>query len=336
MRASLTVPALAALVLAAAAGPAGAQTPPALRDLPIAVTPAATTAATSITASWTRPAAPTRDDDWQLCPTSGDPCRTGTSTSGAVTLDDLAEGRYRLRVSTEDADGVSAGGRDVVVDRTAPTRPTITNNVALPPGTPYIRFAVVEEGEQLAPIVRAHWVRCMDVPLPGQPKCVEGSSAPDDVVVPVDPLRPGVCGWASGLWSVAVWLEDAAGNADRTQAAASSLVLPAASCPAPIPPRTSPRLRVAGTLTQDGTRRRAAVTVELAPGVSGDVSLRVTPRRGRTTWKVRRATRTIRDGRVTWSVRVPARTTRVSVEARYGGNARFVAKTKRTGVRLSR
>jgi hypothetical protein len=316
--------------------PAGAQsTSPPSR---FTVSPAPVTTAPDVTVSWARPEGAIAEDEWRLCPVvAGSPCRTGATSDATVAFPNLAEGRYvfrvRGRLNTTPEGEFWDDSTEVTTDRTAPTAPTVDWRMATE-ATGALRPALAATGEQAAPIARVRWTRCMDVPLPGQPACVEGSSAPDDVAIPVDAPRPAAwCGWASGGWQISVWLVDAAGNENRANATQAFKSMPIPGCP--VTPQ-DPRLRVTGTLKPSGKRPKATVSVNVAPGATGQVALRVTPKRGRTVWKARRATRTVRGGRATWTVRVPARATRASVEARYAGGGAFTAATKRTGIRLAR
>jgi hypothetical protein len=344
------------LLLAGVSASVAAAAPPAPSGL--TVLPAATTAATSVTASWTVPdgtpaGAVAR---WTLCADGGG-CSTGSTTDARAVVPTPQEGRFVLAVRLEDEaqQPGDAATVPVVVDRTPPAGPAAVSygaqvDWADPPGP------------QTAPIVRAHWRMCTGgdarVDQPGQ--CAEGSSTerPFATPRPALPLPPMACGGTYGGPSLALWLEDAAGNVAPSSAVrAPGLPVPTATpcggSPVPPPPAVlpppvgpPPAGRRATTLRMSvhatGPARARRLTVRAATGsrrATGRVAVAVTIPAARTGGRTRRVDRTLvlAGGRSTsLRLRLPARAARVTVRGRYGGDAAYLPASRTTRMAVPR
>ncbi|WP_022929985.1 hypothetical protein [Patulibacter americanus] len=313
-------------------------------DPALAVSPSRFTTADAITVTWRRPAAPTKDDVWSLCPAAGGACVPGAGPEASAAFGGLAEGRYVFALQTEGTGLFYKGLVDIAIDRTAPGVPTVADWRIPPVGGGIMRPVVLPGEAQNAPVVAVRWTRCTHAPQTTAGTCIDGRSAPTDVAIPIDPAPLDACGTPTASFSASLWLVDAAGNENPAAAATVAPALPAVGCappqtqqppspPAPPPVvRRAVRLKVSGTLRGSATRRRGRMTVALTPRTAtGSVALRVTPRRGRQRLRSMRETATVRRGRVTWTGRLPTRTTSLSVRASYAGDARHAA-AKRTVV----
>jgi hypothetical protein len=140
------------------------------------------------------------------------PCPTGRSASWTVDTAKLPDGARTVAVRATDVGGaVGSRSYGVRVDNTPPPAPVAAAVVG---GSAWRRangFVVgwTSPGGQAAPIVRARFEAC---PVGGG-LCVTGDRAAETPVA-TDTIVLS----RAGEWNVRVWLEDAAGNADRSLA----------------------------------------------------------------------------------------------------------------------
>jgi hypothetical protein len=287
----------------------------------LTVGPAAVTQASSVSVSWTRAAPDVTSDHWALCGEDGT-CTTGTTPDSQTTIPTPTEGRFTVRVWSENAAGEedenAAATAEVIVDRTAPSMPSdvrwsSSGEITWGDPTP-----------QNAPISRVHWVTCgWGTGGVGGP-CAEGTSGGRPVVVGFPPLPDVPCPTSLFGPRAAVWLEDAAGNVDRAQAGFSPIGTLSRACaatPPAQPPKTTTTLRITGkTTTLKSGARRVRVTLVAPRAATGSVSLQMTTRRGGSTLGSSQRSVRLRTGHATATWTVPRRATRLVIRASFAGD----------------
>lgn len=344
---------LAAAVLAGlgTAGPGFADDLPAPTPAPtdVAVTPTGPTRATVAVVTWTVPEGVPAGTTARVryVASEGDmlqPHAVESDVPGRAEIPMDVEAVYSsievALVSPEDGPGPSVTLADrIQADRTAPAAPLAVRQ---------------EDGriqwdddplDRSTPIVRAHWRYCRGWHVPGAVPCVEGSSTErpfpfSPSVLPLGPY-PGGCTGNSDAFSL--WLEDAAGNVSRDNAAGfGSSVSP--SCIPPQQPDPGPRapgprptsLKLAGRTTAvrgASGRHRVTVTASVPRDAAGRVALRVT-RRGSGPRFTRTATAQVRDGRARATFTVPRGVRRLRVRATFAATPAYAAASRTVTIRV--
>jgi hypothetical protein len=282
---------------------------------------------------------------------------SGTSDQdGRAEIPLAREGTYSsFRVQLRDGEGPgpeTAVDNRLIVDRSAPGAPTIRREGDL------VRWT--NDGDDGAPIVRAHWRYCRNwtgSPTVPAPSCAEGIATTNPFSLPPQtaPLGPAP-GYCNGVQeSLGIWLEDAAGNGSPANTGDYGTIVSPACVPPPVdapkPPADAPKppvaappaakpttLAVSGrTLaSRRGARNRRVRIVTTLPGdAAGRVALRVT-RRGSGPRFVRTRSVGVRRGRAVATFVVPTGVRRLNVRATYAATATHAAASKNTIVRVGR
>jgi hypothetical protein len=230
----------------------------------------------------------------------------------------------------------AARTEQVTVDNTAPVAPTPKSSTSLTTEAAAAAITWTEPGGQIAPITTTHVTVCGPSGCQASTQAAGSGAGSATIGLP-----------AYGVYTVAVALEDAAGNVSPSQAAAWSITRPApAATPAPttpVPPvsiptsmpdatRTSPRLIVARpTVARD--RRTITVRGSVAAGVSGKVTVTASARiHGRTPTVTRKVT--IRRRGYSVRLRLPSSAWKTAkIIVRYAGSATRRAATATRTVR---
>lgn len=229
------------------------------------------------------------------------PCSNEPAAAHNLDTRTLRDGTHSLQLSATDAAGnEQTTTRTIAVDNTAPAAPealTATRRGA------EVALAWRNPGGQFAPIARAHFELCE----------VGGSCRGGAVSGPSLDRLDGLRVSGPGPHTASVWLEDEAGNSDRTRAGGPIAIAPAGA-------RAAARLRLSSV-----RRTAGGVTVSgrIAPGARGSVRLVYKASRGGRTLVARAATRA-RAGRFRARLRLsPALRSagRGTLEVRYGGDS---------------
>lgn len=142
------------------------------------------------------------------------PCADIPDGGVAIDTATIADGSHALRIVGEDAAGnTSVHERTIHVDNHAPAAP---RGVAVTGGDAWRRdnrFDVAWESPpgQVSPIVRAHWRLCRAA---GPPDCRTATREENGIARLAELKVP-----ETGDWTLAVWLQDEAGNVDAAHAA---------------------------------------------------------------------------------------------------------------------
>jgi hypothetical protein len=149
--------------------------------------------------------------DAKPCPEETHQRELGLSTA------DLSDGLHTLTVSASDAAGNATSlSQQITVDNGPPPPPSGLSAIATPAGGSTFEVNWSDPGGTAAPIVAASYQVC---PVGGSASCSPPVSAP-----PAGPVLVTVPG--PGVWRLAVWLTDAAGNSSASSAAFATLEVP--------------------------------------------------------------------------------------------------------------
>jgi hypothetical protein len=148
----------------------------------------------------------------QSCPSS-----TGSQVLNLPTTQ-LSDGKHTLALVAVDAAGNQSNlaSEEITVDNSAPPPPIGLSATPTQAGGSTFRVTWGDPQGQLAPITGALYQVC---PANGSGSCSAPGTAP--AAGPATVTVPG-----PGNWSVAVWLSDAAGNANPANAARTNVVVP--------------------------------------------------------------------------------------------------------------
>jgi hypothetical protein len=228
------------------------------------------------------------------------PCpQLSTPESFSFPSTDISDGTHTAEVGVVDTgENFAAAGapRTITVDNTAPLAPTPTSPTSITTGAAAATTTWTEPGGQVAPITSAHITVCGPVGCQTGTQAAGSGSGSATVSLP-----------SFGTYTVAVALQDAAGNFASGQAAGWTI-------------KASPRLATARpTVARD--RRTISVRGTVAPGVSGRVTVKATARiHGRTRAVTRSAA--IRNRRYAIRLKLPSTAWRTAtVTARFAGDA---------------
>jgi len=217
------------------------------------------------------------------------PCPPDAQFVATVDLASLRDGAHAVAGRAVDAAGQAAttAATTVAVDTRAPAAPTALSAESNDDSSITARWV---NPDQLggAPIAAVHYQFC---PINSDAGCAGGGIASGDGISSLERIRPPAGG---APWDLVVWLQDAAGHADRASAARQTVVVrPPGSGPGPARPRLLPR-RPAGLRIVSASLKNGRLQVR---GVAAR-SLR-----GRVNVSIRRT----RTGRALASRAVPAR-----------------------------
>lgn len=161
----------------------------------------------------------------QPCPSS-----TGTQTLSLATSQ-LGDGKHSLTLVATDAAGnqSTVASEEITVDNSAPPAPVGLSATPVRSGSSTFTLTWGEPQSQVAPITGALYQVC---PASGSGACSTPTAAP--AAGPATVTVPG-----PGDWSIAVWLSNAAGNANPANAARASVVVPAPGSGGPGPGHTT-------------------------------------------------------------------------------------------------
>ena len=225
----------------------------------------------------------------QPCPSS-----TGTQTLTLPTTQ-LSDGTHTLTLVATDAAGnqSTVASQEITVENSAPPPPVGLSATATQTGGSTFTATWSDPTGQLAPITGALYQVC---PASGSGSCSAPASAPAGG--PATVTVPG-----PGSWSIAVWLTNAAGNANPANAAHTNVVVPR---PAPAAGHsataTTPTIHVSETL------RGRELVVHVSGPASGVVRVGFIGRlRGRTVASGAK-TVALRHGRLTVMFKLGPRT----------------------------
>jgi hypothetical protein len=249
------------------------------------------------------------------------PCPASTRDSVALDGSKLDDGTYELRaVATDAADQAGAATATLKLDRHAPGSPRDLAVLRAADGTLALVWENPDQG-LAAPVAAAHYEVCDAL----------GASCAETVVTADAITRVSSVTIPAGAHLVRVWLQDAAGNAERANAATLTIDPSSISAPRAIalnPPvlaaaaapgfRVTSARRSGSTLTLSGTIAKSAsarISARLAHG-SASATARTNPRKGRWTIRVK----------LTSSLR---RATTFSVTLTYAGQTAFRGSTIR-------
>ncbi len=174
----------------------------------------------------------------QPCPSS-----TGTQTLNLATSQ-LGDGKHALTLVATDAAGnqSTVASEEITVDNSAPPAPIGLSATPVRSGSSTFTLTWGEPQSQIAPITGALYQVC---PASGSGACSTPTAAP--AAGPTTVTVPG-----PGDWSIAVWLSNAAGNANPANAARASVAVPAPSSGGPGSGHTTttstPKIHVTETL----------------------------------------------------------------------------------------
>ncbi len=153
----------------------------------------------------------------QPCPSS-----TGTQTLTMPTTQ-LPDGKHTLTAVAIDAAGnqSTASSQEITVDNSAPAAPVGLSATPTHPGSSTFTVNWSDPQGELAPITGAFYQVC---PANGSGSC--GTPAPAPPGGPATVTVPGV-----GIWSIVVWLSNAAGNTNPANSAHTNVVVAPSSKP---------------------------------------------------------------------------------------------------------
>jgi hypothetical protein len=257
------------------------------------------------------------------------PCTDLTARgSVAIATTGMPDGQHTVQIGATDAAGnfTAAATKTVTVDNHAPTAPTTTSPTQQTVSSPGATVSWQAPTGQAAPISNAHITVCG----PRACRFATQAAGPADGSAAVS-LTDGY-----GLYSVLVYLEDAAGNANVNAVASWNVNFPnprpapganptpaptqptqptqpqptptpvpvPVPLPAPAPAKTSPRLTAARpTVARD--HRTITMKGTVASGTTGRVTIKATAKiHGRTRTVTKRAT--IRNRRYAARIKLPA------------------------------
>lgn len=148
----------------------------------------------------------------QPCPSS-----TGTQTLTLPTTQ-LSDGKHTLTLVAIDAAGnqSAVASEEITVDNSAPPAPVGLSATPTQTGSSTFTVTWSDPQGQLAPITSALYQVC---PASGSGSCSAPAAAP--AAGPATVTVPG-----PGSWSIAVWLSNAAGNANPANGARTNVVVP--------------------------------------------------------------------------------------------------------------
>lgn len=265
------------------------------------------------------------------------PCPDASDLNVTVDTAQLSDGEHAIAVALVDPAGNESGrvDRDVLIANEAPAAPQLTLTPSSSSSPEFTASWTPAAGHAL-PIALAHVIVCHDL------ACSHTTSTASSVQL----SAPG-----PGTTTVAVYLQDLAGNADPANATSANFTLN--------PPATTPILPagpgVSSASSTGGHRSAKApprLTMALAPifsrlrvrvrtdrRASGSVLVAIRWQLGRDPAKRRwsrvyRRRAPIRDGRAALTVKRPAQAGLVRVAVSYGGNMTFAAARVRRALRL--
>ncbi|MGA9313238.1 MAG: Ig-like domain-containing protein [Solirubrobacteraceae bacterium] len=196
----------------------------------------------------------------QPCPSS-----TGTQTLTLPTTQ-LSDGRHTLTLVAIDAAGnqSAVASEEITVDNSAPAAPVGLSATPTQTGSSTFTVTWSEPQGQLAPITSALYQVC---PASGSGSCSAPAAAP--ATGPATVTVPG-----PGSWSIAVWLSNAAGNANPANGARTNVVVPSSKPGGSghVSTTTAPKLHVTETL------RGRELIVHVTGPASGSVRVGFTGR----------------------------------------------------------
>ena len=270
---------------------------------------------------------PSASTNWTCDYTYAIPCQN-QSPAYSIDTRGIRDGPHMLALSAVDpGDNEQTVSRSIVIDNTAPAAPSALAVVGGDGWHDTTAFAVTwsNPGGQVAPIVAADYELC------GAVGCTTSRVVAPDIHR-IDDLRVPL----SGDYTLAVWLEDAAGNvvsANRSAAVhlrsgmqPTSTTPPPGDPAPPTSPRSTPRVKLARARLSGA---RLIVSGTLPGDATGSV---------RVTYKVRAHRRTIQHrgqarvkrGRFRVAVRLSRTARRISrgtLLVRYAGDARYRARS---------
>jgi hypothetical protein len=138
-------------------------------------------------------------------------------TAHTAQLGAFRDGQHQLQAMVKDAAGnpATAGPINLNVDNTPPGAPGALAGAPATDGSFTVSWA--NPDGQFAPITRAHYRLCPDLPSSGV--CTGEQTANGQGISSISGLRlPG-----PGAWTVTVWLEDAAGNVGSANTASVAI-----------------------------------------------------------------------------------------------------------------
>ncbi len=155
----------------------------------------------------------------QPCPSS-----TGTQTLNLPTTQ-LSDGKHTLTLVATDAAGnqSTVASEEIMVDNSAPPAPVGLSATPTHTGSSTFTVTWSDPPGQVAPITGALYQVC---PASGSSSCSAPAAAP--AAGPVTVAVPG-----AGSWTIAVWLSNAAGNANAANAARTNIVVPSSGSGGP-------------------------------------------------------------------------------------------------------
>jgi hypothetical protein len=153
--------------------------------------------------------------------TSPIPCPSASGSQIlALQTGTLSDGIHTIALQATDAAGNTSASaeRQIDVENDAPPPPSDLLATPLEPGSLAVQITWSNPANPTAPITSASYELC---PADGASACVSGTAQPTGSAVVTLPR--------SGLWTVALWLVNAAGNGAATNAARTEVLLSAAS-----------------------------------------------------------------------------------------------------------
>lgn len=240
------------------------------------------------------------------------PAETGQRELGLSTTE-LSDGVHTLTVTASDAAGNSTSlSQEITVDNGPPPPPSGLTAVAVPAGGSTFDVSWSDPEGTAAPIVSASYQVCRA----GFTNCSAPVAAP-----PAGPLLVTVPG--PGVWTLAVWLTDAAGNTSASSAAFATLEVPTLAVAgvggSPAPTITEPVATILPPLGASSAHlgisasvRGRRVTIAATSAVSRTVDLAVVARAPKRRFARHRRV-TLKAGRSVLTLTLPVRVDRAYV-----------------------
>jgi len=238
------------------------------------------------------------------------PCPGEAQFGASVDLTTLPDGIHEVAGRAIDAAGQASttAPTTIAVDTRAPSAPLAMSAEVNEDGSISARWTNPDQRGG-APVAAAHYQFCP--PSGADTGCAGGGISSGDGISSLGHIRPPAGG---APWDLVVWLQDAAGHADRATAARQTVVVrpsnPGTGSRRPLPrsrARKAPRLRIVGVAFRGG---RLQVRGAAVRSLRGRVTVTVrTARGGR---PIARRTASLRRGRIAAVLRVRRREIRRS------------------------
>jgi hypothetical protein len=196
------------------------------------------------------------------------PCPAAAQFTGSVDLAALPDGVHEVAGRAVDAGGqpASTASTAITVDTRAPAAPLAMGAAANDDGSITARWANPDQRGG-APIAAAHYQFC---PIGSDTGCAGGGIASGDGINTLERIRPPAGG---APWDLVIWLQDAAGHADRGSAARQTVIVrppdSGTGTRGPTPgasKRKTTRLRIADAALRNGRLHVRGVAVRSLRG----------------------------------------------------------------------